>query len=283
MDEIDLTLTNVNPAERPAASQGPTDEQLRSESRLKALKLILFYLQQPAPNISHLFLGMDIKKPLTDQKFYPPGTTIGATVIARNCLHSIVRLLNKLLREPELVETMASSVDMAYEIMYTLCTCPLFNQELLAFLRTEYDFVYRHLKLVPVNEATRPCDYLQNCWVMSLVCVEMQSLAANKMRAGLKRLTQLLVENSEVAAKTVKREAQASVLGNRSAFLNQSTFLNGSGQMGDESRFLAGGEKSGESGVAANSDHNNKMFDILAIGSFVQEAGEPLNLNYFGE
>ena len=85
---------------------------------------------------------MDNKQPLTAQKSYPPATTIGTAHI----------------------------VGMAYEVMHTLCTCPLFNQQLPAFLRT--DFVYRHLELVPV---TRPCDYLQNCWVVSLVCVEMQS------------------------------------------------------------------------------------------------------------
>ncbi len=169
----------------------------------------------------------------------------------------------------------------------------MFSQDLLGFLRTEYDFVYRHLKLVPVevsNNCGRPCDYLQNSWVMSLVCVEMQSLTANKMRAGLKKLTQLLVENSDlqIQGKLIKKEPQTSILGNRSTFLNQSTFLNGSGQMSDESRFLMGGgvnggEKTGEGNFAMKGSYNNKVFDILEIGSFVQEACEALNLNYFGK
>lgn len=71
MEDIDSTLNNLNQNETVATNQ--TGEELRSECRLKALKLIMFYLRQPQPNLAHLLLGMDIKKPLGNQEFYNPG------------------------------------------------------------------------------------------------------------------------------------------------------------------------------------------------------------------
>lgn len=76
MEDIDLTLNNLNQNETLAKNQ--TSEELRSECRLKALKLILFYLRQSQPNLAHLLLGMDIKKPLGNQEFYNPGKCISS-------------------------------------------------------------------------------------------------------------------------------------------------------------------------------------------------------------
>lgn len=71
MEDIDSTLNNLNQNETVATNQ--ISEELHSECRLKALKLIMFYLRQPQPNLAHLLLGMDIKKPLGNQEFYNPG------------------------------------------------------------------------------------------------------------------------------------------------------------------------------------------------------------------
>ena len=71
MEDIDQTLSSVSQVEVVASAQ--SSERVRSECRLKALKLILFYLRQPHPNLAHLLLGMDIRKPLGNQEFYNPG------------------------------------------------------------------------------------------------------------------------------------------------------------------------------------------------------------------
>lgn len=290
MEEIDHTVNNINQVEK---GEKESNEEVRSECRLKGLKFILFYLRQPHPNLAHLLLGMDIKKPLTEQVFYNPGTKLnyttgeGSTVVPRNCLHSIIRILNKLLKHPDSVSSLANSIDMSYEIVYTLCTNPLYNQEVLAYLRNEYDFIYKHLKMIPFNQeineipdsqqpSVKPCVYLQNCWVMNLACIEMQSLTANKQKVNLKKLTQLLIENTEL---TQKVKANTS-LANKSTFLNQSTFLNSTNFEDSKYLFNTTNEKMMDKSAAKN-NYNNKIFDILLISSFVQDSSEALNLNYF--
>lgn len=178
---------------------------------------------------------------------------------------------------------------MGYEILYILCTYPAFNQELLAYLRTEYDFIYKHLKLIPFDQAIdssenaiKPCVYSQNCWVMNLACVEMQSLTANKQKSSLKKLTQLLIENTELAQKISKTNT---TLAQKSTFLNQSNqslFLNNTNF--EDSKFLlnntSASDKTMES-MSMKNNYNNKVFNILMVSSLTQEAAEGLNLNYF--
>ena len=72
MEEIDQTLNNGSHSTL-VSTKNQLNEELRSECRLKGLRLILFYLRQPHPNLAHLLLGMDIKKPLNEQVFYNPG------------------------------------------------------------------------------------------------------------------------------------------------------------------------------------------------------------------
>ena len=212
----------------------------------------------------------------------------GSMIVPRNCLHSIIRLLNKLLKEADLINHLANSFDMSYEIIYTLCTNPLYNQELLAYLRNEYDFIYKHLKLVPfdqehVNETSehegiKPSVYLQNCWVLNLACIEMQSLTANKQKGELKKLIQLLIENTELSQSISKPNTS---LVNKSTFLNQSTFMNSTNNF-EDSKFVFNktSDRTMESKTAKN-NYNNKIFDVLLMASLAQESAEVLNLNYF--
>lgn len=73
MEEIDLAVNNMSAVE---TAEVKKDEVLRSECRLKGLRLILFYLRQPNANLAHLLLGMDVKKTLADQMFYNPGKRV---------------------------------------------------------------------------------------------------------------------------------------------------------------------------------------------------------------
>ena len=79
VDEIDLQvnnyekITNVSGSDEGNDGSSNSAEELRSQTRLKALKILLFYIKLPAPNLSLLLLGMDINKPLKNQSFYNPG------------------------------------------------------------------------------------------------------------------------------------------------------------------------------------------------------------------
>lgn len=144
------------------------NDEMRCASRLKALKLLLYYLRLPAPNIAHLLLGFDINKPLKNQQFFNPGTKINykknysngskdmieseiLSIVPRNCLHSIIRILNKFLREPSLLNKMTNTIDSCYEILFILSSNFQFNHQLLDYLRNEFDFVNNNLKKIPLN------------------------------------------------------------------------------------------------------------------------------------
>ena len=105
------------------------------------------------------------------------------TIIPRNCLHSLIRILNKLLKDPSVLFSMPNSVDMAYELLNILCLNPMFNQQLLFYLRNEFDFIYKHLKQIPLklneyeleliqqslNYCLKQPLYSQYSWVMNYV------------------------------------------------------------------------------------------------------------------
>jgi len=213
-------------------------EEIRSQNRLKSLKFLLFYLKMAAPNISHLLFGFNIHKSLKNQTFYNPGTKIEAskeilTIVPRNCLHSVIGIIMKFLRTPEIIFNSASTVDHCYEILFILCSNTQFNQELLGYLRNEYDFFNLNLKKIPfklgmlskktttfissetthnyaqedethemtleVNElpeSTPVSLYSEYSWIIKLVCLEIQSLISHRMKGKLKKLIQLLVEST---------------------------------------------------------------------------------------
>jgi hypothetical protein len=65
----------------------------------------------------------------------------GLTIVPRNCFHIIIRILNKLLQDSNAIYTLSNPIDMSYEIMYTLCKNPLYNQELLSYIRNELPLI----------------------------------------------------------------------------------------------------------------------------------------------
>lgn len=270
IDEIDLCINNYDNKTTIGLlddkEENISQEELKSMCRLKALKILLFYIRLPAPNLSLLLLGMDIQKPLKNQSFYNPGTKISymnngsvnskesseiLSIVPRNCLHSLIRILNKFLKDPFILFVTPNSIDMAYEMLNILCMNPLFNQQLLFYLRNEFDFVYKHLKQIPlkINEFENEIDerngkqslYAQYSWIMNLTCLEIQNLTANKNKTQLKRLVQLLIENTD-NENSIKLEKNSS---------NE------------------------------HFNFNNKIFNLLMITDFSETSPESLDLNYF--
>jgi hypothetical protein len=136
-------------------------DEMRAQSRLKAIKFLLLYLRLPAPNIAHVLLGFDIHKPLKNQTFFNPGTKINyanasaesaeiLSIVPRTCLHSIINILTKYVKEPAgMFHRMSSTIDACYELLFILCSNFQFNQQLLHYLRSEFDFVNANLRKIP--------------------------------------------------------------------------------------------------------------------------------------
>lgn len=151
-------------------------------TRVKMLKFISFNLKLQSPNLSHLLLGFDVKKPLQKQAFYLPGTNLNIdqeslmhyqatggnasataghpinpatqallSIVSRNCMHSIIHVINLLLNDNYLLYKQPLTIDLCYEILYQLCSNLLYSNQILYFLRNEYDLIYNHWKQAPFD------------------------------------------------------------------------------------------------------------------------------------
>ena len=196
-----------------------SQNEIRNTSRVTALKLLLFYLRLPAPNFAHLLLGFDIHKSLNHQTFLNAGTKISPmnssggsmmmnnhqeilSIVPRSCLHSILQIINIFVsRDSSLINKIPITLDYCYEILFVLCSNVMFNQQLLNYLRTELDLIYTNVKKIPLIAAcitsnTSSSYYSIYTWIVNLVCLEFQSLIANRMKVNLRKLVQLLTENT---------------------------------------------------------------------------------------
>ena len=243
--------------------------EIRAQNRLKSLKFLLFYLKMAAPNISHLLLGFNIHKSLKNQAFYAAGTKIEAskeilTIVPRNCLHSIIGIIVKFLADPSIITHSASTVDHCYEILFILCSNTQYNQELLNFLRTEYDFFCLNLKKIPfrlsfakkasegnetannygqddeadlLNEANDLSEspvslYSEYSWIIKLVCLEIQSLISHRMKSKLKKIIYSLVETVSATDSNVSALALGANTSVANAGANFSNLIFGGGGSG---------------------------------------------------
>ena len=287
----------------------------------------------PAPNLAHLLLGFDIQKSLRNQSFLNAGTKINyigvggniinnnsnnisqsdeiLSIVPRNCLHSIVRIINKfLLKDLSLINRIPITIDYCYEVLFILCSNIQYNQQLLAYLRSEFDFINNNLRKIPLSgvySAAGSSHYSIYTWILNLACIELQSLMANRMKVQLKKLVQILTENSSVSSLGSARGATSQqqlptnsnrILANNSNFDNllylNSTANNPTGfntttknaNNGDLDTFSINSfdvKADSQSMSSADADLlvENKLFEIVRFMDFVQVAPDALNLNYF--
>jgi nuclear pore complex protein Nup205 len=314
-----------------SSSADSDDTATRGASRVTALKLLLFYLRLPAPNLAHLLLGFDINKSLRNQTFLNAGTKISyvggnmsgrnneteiLSIVPRNCLHSIIGIINKLLlKDSTLINRIAITIDYCYETLFILCSNVQYNQQLLSYLRNEFDFINNNLRKVPMlsnmsqSGVENSSHYSIYTWVLNLTCIELQSLIANRMKVNLKKLVQILTENmssnslnsAAVLAKNMMQQQQQNanstrILANSNfdnlIYLNNTTVNNASNIKNELDTFSVSSFDMKPSQAAATAMMNaadtdspveNKIFELVRFMSFVQVTPEPLNLNYFDQ
>ena len=143
--------------------------KFKALTRIKVLKFLLFNLKLHIPNISHILFGFDIRRALNRQAFYLPGTNLNdsssiqnndkqqqqqaqsalMSIVTRNCMHSVVEVLNQVLKDEFVLYKLPQTIDLCYEILYNLCSNNAYANQILHFLRNEYDFIFKHLKQAP--------------------------------------------------------------------------------------------------------------------------------------
>ncbi len=312
-----------------SSSADSDDTTTRGASRVTALKLLLFYLRLPAPNLAHLLLGFDINKSLRNQTFLNAGTKISyvggnstgrnneteiLSIVPRNCLHSIIGIINKLLlKDSTLINRIAITIDYCYETLFILCSNVQYNQQLLSYLRNEFDFINNNLRKIPMlnnmsqSGAESSSHYSIYTWILNLTCIELQSLIANRMKVNLKKLVQLLTENmntnginSATMAKLIMQQQQQNsnstrILANSNfdnlIYLNNTTVNNANNTKNEPDTFSMNSfdlkPQAATTAMMSASDSDlpfeNKIFELVKFMSFVQVTPEPLNLNYFDQ
>jgi nuclear pore complex protein Nup205 len=297
-------------------------DKLRVECRLKTLKFILFYLMLPMTNISHLLLGFDINKSLKNQSFYDAGTKISyslkntsvnsnnptfssiktgqetLSIVPRNCLHSIIDLLNKYLKDPNLIR-ISQTIELCYEILLNLCSTNFYNQHLLDYLRCNHDFVYNHLKNMSFKENikngsseyaksnrsdtnetgevhSRASIYSINALILNIGCIELKALLLNKNKSKLKDLVELFTKKADFLEKTNQNITDSSNI----LKLNESksSFLHSK----DPSQFFKSKIDLDLNSIVNYDDYENKFLSLLnALDLNISMPDQQLHLNYF--
>ncbi|XP_022111764.1 nuclear pore complex protein Nup205-like [Acanthaster planci] len=195
-----------------AASEDlPTDEdtlaeedtaKVRSATRLYILRLLLYSLEQPSPNLAHFLLGYEYRKPASKTNLQEPGV-LGSP---RTCLHSILNVLS-LDRDvnarlgPLAIHAMPRLAELAYEMIYRLCANRETSDPTMRYLRASQDFFYSQLRHLPfsgsaagnVEEGLR---LNQQSWLLKAIATEIRLTAVNRQRSHLQRLLRLLLEDS---------------------------------------------------------------------------------------
>ncbi len=335
-DEYDLVddISSSNNCQLENVENDDDLTNVKALTRIKMLKFLLFNLKLQTPNISHILFGFDIRKPLNKQVFYLPGTNLNDTlqqqadkqqlnptqvallsIVSRNCLHSIIDVLNQMLNDEILLYKLPQTIDLCYEILYNLCTNSAYSNQILYFLRNEYDFIYNHLKQAPFStisafktEATQESQ-MQNMLSTtstttstSMIDNDMGDMVQQQQQlkhyeaykhinrhiytinAWILYLTSIEIQNLFVnrmrrhAAKLVQMLIETPINQDEMA-VNE--YLLKQPMCSKFSLSMSSSFQQQQQPVQTQHMFNNKVFKLLSIIELNEQAPEALNLNYF--
>ncbi|CAG2236945.1 NUP192 [Mytilus edulis] len=164
---------------------------VRNSTRQYLLHTIIYSLEQPAPNLAHYLLGFELSKPVNKTNLQDPGI-LGSQ---KTCLHSLLTILDKgigTLGGPQaLIETPKLS-ELFYKLVYMLAANKDTSAAILRYLRTSWDFLYRHLQHVPFNG---PFVTNHQSWLLRTVAIELRMTTLNRQRSHTQRLMKLLLDD----------------------------------------------------------------------------------------
>ena len=191
-------------------------------------------------------------------------------------------------------------------LVVTLCSNSEFSQQLLSYLRDEFDFVNAHLRVMPLRVDTSSSLatiklYSHYTWMMKLVCIELQSLIANRLKPQLKRTIRLLTDltpcsssgTAAAAAAAAANQRQQSFLHHTqtqahtqfdsSAFFSTRMIKNeGDNTSSSTSRQQQQQQAASVVGGTGDGEVNSKLLTLLNAVGFAQRAVDSFSeLNYF--
>ncbi|XP_064113879.1 nuclear pore complex protein Nup205-like isoform X1 [Macrobrachium nipponense] len=155
------------------------------EAAEAALNLLLKFLPLPSPNVAHFLLGYlsdgmtNLRSDLLDA---------GARGYPRTALHATLAALPSC--PPSLAEV-------AYRLIYSLCSDSLTSAATLRYLRSSHDLLYRTVAM-GLSQADSRLHLLSQGWVLRCVALELRYHDTHQQRSQLARLIHLLVAGAEL-------------------------------------------------------------------------------------
>ncbi|XP_038064864.1 nuclear pore complex protein Nup205-like [Patiria miniata] len=197
-DDPEDSSADALPAEDESL-EGDDTAKVRSATRLYILRLLLYSLEQPSPNLAHFLLGYEYRKPASKTNLQEPGV-LGSP---RTCLHSILNILSldrgaQARSGPLAIHAMPQLAELAYEMIYRLCANRETSDPTMRYLRASQDFFYSQLRHLPFNAGNVEERLLlnQQSWLMKAVATEIRLTSVNRQRSHIQRLLRLLLEDS---------------------------------------------------------------------------------------
>ena len=179
------TATSVRHSFVEIIDQTALDIPEHLEAAEAALNLLLKYLPLPSPNVAHFLLGYlsegmtSLRSDLLDA---------GARGYPRTALHATLAALPSC--PPSLAEV-------AYRLIYSLCSDSLTSAATLRYLRSSHDLLYRTVAM-GLSQADSRLHLLSQGWVLRCVALELRYHDTHQQRSQLARLIHLLVAGAEL-------------------------------------------------------------------------------------
>ncbi|XP_064627986.1 nuclear pore complex protein Nup205-like [Lineus longissimus] len=184
--------------------EDPSVSQIRNATRQSIMKLLLQSVDQASPNIAHCLLGFELRKPVYKTNLQDPGVLRSP----RTCLHSILSVIEHGVGSksgPTCMNDTPVLAELCYHLIYMLCANKDTSDPTMRYLRTTYDFFYRHLQHLPFSQAesrNRDLILLQQAWLVKTIAIELRLTSINRQRSNTQRLMKLLLDDSPVLPST---------------------------------------------------------------------------------
>ena len=168
------------------------DLGIRSKTKEIILELLQLSLKLSSPNIALYLLGFDLNKDARKMIFQQPGIL----QTPRTVLHSLITMLNKGMNARSGALTISQKsklLEVGYCLLYQLCSSNKTSDPVLRFLRSNHEFLPRHIACLPFKPHKNPSERNQMAWLLKIVAIELKVCAANKQHSQMEILVTHLV------------------------------------------------------------------------------------------
>ncbi|ESP04618.1 hypothetical protein LOTGIDRAFT_237278 [Lottia gigantea] len=273
------------------AEEDFTTAQIKNATRQHIIQLMLYAMEQSAPNLAHWLLGFELRKPVVKTNLQDPGV-LGSP---KTCLHSILTLLNNGVGSrtgPTCLQHTPRLAELAYHLIYVLCANKDTTAPTLRYLRTAHDFLYRQLQHLPfkstdtvkeIREQVCTCTtHLQTwtfpcvndadtvgpqSWLLKTIAIELRLTSLNRQRSHTQRLLYLLLDDTEDHA------------GYQNGGVED--VIDVSGWDRETSMFVSGTASQNKTIARSGKRTRRKLLCLLDSVTFSQDYPEQLQLDFF--